>query len=177
MARSRGFSQVPRRRKTWEQGPGGQAVQTQISGSTALLLVSGAQAVVDGLTLMRLRGSLTLAVNTVSATLSGFSYAFGIGITTDEAFTTGGVTSVPDPDADSAWDGWIWWHSGALKAISGTLADGVNASALHERIPVDSKAMRKLRLGDVIFAVIKPLEASTATLNTHFDSRVLVALA
>jgi len=45
-----------------------------------------------------------------------------------------------------------------------------------ERAVVDTKAMRKLDLGDVIFAVAQVTELGAATMRVFFDSRLLVML-
>ena len=164
-----------RRLKSWEVGPGRSITQTQITGSTALLATSGSALLQDGLTLLRLRGELTLQIATVSAIGSGYSGAVGIGIVTLDAFTAG-VASVPQPVADEEWDGWIWWHPFSVKSITATIGDGVNAAAVQQRIPMDTKAMRKLRENDVIFFMIETTEVGVALLDWHVDSRILLAL-
>ena len=133
-------------------------------------------AVEDGLTLLRLRGEATFSLITVAAAVSGFQCAFGIGIVRDVAFATGGVTAVPTPIDDQDWDGWIFWDRFNLVSITGTISDGVNSKAATYRMPIDTKAMRKLDLGDVIYGVLQVQELGVSVANWWFDSRVLLAL-
>ena len=180
MAQSRGRSQLrqflQRRRKGWEEGPGQTATQTAITTNTPLLLASGAQVLEDGLTVLRIRGQLDVWLSAASAAINGFGGAFGIGITNLNAFGTGGVASVMTPDADKDWDGWLFWHVIDCRIITATFSDNPNTPRLQQRIMVDSKAMRKLKEDDVIYAAIDVTETGTAILESKFDSRLLVAL-
>ena len=175
---SRGFRQgrsypVPRRRKGWEEGPGQVGVQTQLTSSTIDLLDSGAQLVVDGTTLLRLRGTYSAFLSTGSS-LAGFSGAFAIGITDVPAFSIGS-TAVQTPITNADWDGWLFWQAFDLKQPTSTFDSAApNASMV---MPVDTKAMRKLKQDDVIYACVEVVEVGTATYNHHFDSRLLLALA
>jgi len=176
MARPRGFPQVrQKRRKGWEEGPGQLAAQASQAATTSFLLAAGLQLTLDGLTLLRLRGDLTMQLSASSAALDGFTGAFGIGVTTLQAFTIG-VTAVPTPIDEQGWDGWIYWNAWSIKVINATLGDGGNSGVHPVRMPIDTKAMRKLREDDVIFAAMQIAEVGTASLETHFDSRVLLAL-
>ena len=173
MARSRGFVQTraARRQKSWETGPGQGAVTTS-SVSANQILGAGAQAQEDGLTLLRLRGRYSAFLTAVSAINDGYHGAFGIGIVTAEAFSIG-VTAVPLPITDVGWDGWIFWSPVQLQAHVATAAGETEVS---QEMEVDTKAMRKLRLGDTIYAVTELIEVGTAVISQAFDSRLLVAL-
>ena len=175
MVRSRGFHQAPRRRKGWDVGPGQLASQTSISASGSTILSSVLNLSQDGLTLVRARGELTLSLSAASAAGTGYSGAFGIGLTTVAA-TAVGVTAVPTPITEQDWDGWIFWESFSVKSITGTIADGVNASAVILRILIDSKAMRKLTDDSSLYGALEVQEGGTAVLESHFDSCMLFAL-
>jgi hypothetical protein len=105
----------------------------------------------------------------------GFSGAFGIGITTADAFGIG-VTAVPTPLTERDWDGWLFWHAWNLKTVTATIADGVNAVGAFQRIEVDTKAMRKQDENMLIYGCMEGTEVGNAVLNWNFDSRLLVLL-
>ena len=183
MARSRGFRQAPqtRRRKGWEVGIGQVAPQTAITGSSSVIVTSGLQPTIDGLTLLRTRGSLLYFLSLATAALDGFRGAFGIGIVTSAAFTAG-AASVPTPITEQGWDGWLFWHRIDATAAS-PIAGGVSADAdallplvAGERVEIDSKAMRKVAQDETIFAAIELVEVGTATFQWAVDSRMLFAL-
>ena len=173
---SRGFSRSPRRRKAWDVGPGSVTGQSTLSSTTSVLASTGSAALADGLTLLRLRGYLSLFQTAASAASTGFSGAFGIGITTVQAFSDTGVGATPTPIDEQDWDGWIFWEAFSVKTITATLADGVNAQSSYLRLPIDTRAMRKLREDDVIYSVIQVTESGTSTMEWATDSRILVAL-
>ena len=178
---NRGFAvRTPRRKSSWEQGSGGTG-QVAFTGSSTSILGLGAGAAEDGLTLVRTRGQLTVSLNAAAAVGEGFSGAFGIGIVTDQAFAAG-VASMPAPITDIDWNGWLYHHFFDLfsnTAISGGAAvdeDFGNVIAGVQRIEVDSKAMRKIGLNEVIFAVLQVVEQGTATMRAAFNSRILIKL-
>ena len=183
--RSRGFRspRVSRRRLTsWQVGPGNSTGQS-VAATSSVLLGDGALAIEDGLTVVRIRGELLLTLLTSSAVAGGFAGAFGIGKTTFEAFGTGGVTAVPTPLDDSDWDGWLYHRFFFLRSAGVIVQADVlkEASALGPvvsalRIEVDTKAMRKVPEGELIFGVLQVIEAGVATMQVDFDSRMLVKL-
>ena len=173
--RSRGLSRVPRRRKGWEEGPGQLASQVALAATGSQIVVSGAQLVGDGNTLLRLRGALTMQLSVATGVFEGFVGAFGVGIVQAAAFAVG-VTAVPTPIDEQDWDGWLFWMPFMVASITATLTDGANAGSVILRMPIDSRAMRKLDLDDVIYGVLQVQEIGAASLQWHFDSRVLLAL-
>jgi len=176
VANSRGFRsglRVPRRRKSWDVGIGQTGVQANISSSSAVIVSSALAVLQDGITLLRLRGEANFMISSVAAALDGFSGAFGIGVATTAAVTAG-AASVPTPLTEAAWDGWIFWQAMNMKSLTGTLSDfGVNTTL---RMPIDTKAMRKLSEDESIYGVIETNEVGTSNLVWHVDSRVLIAL-
>ena len=175
MPRSRGSyrGRTPRRRTSWEEGPGGIDATAAIT-SGPNFLGSVANLLEDELTLLRLRGRFNAILNSASAAGSGFQGAIGIGVTTQPA-TAVGITAVPTPITEQDWDGWLYWqpisiHAGDATAGSRNWQGGVI------NIEVDSKAMRKLTDQSSIFTVVELVEVDTADIDMWFDSRVLLAL-
>jgi len=178
MARPRGLSRgqrpdlATRRNLQWTEGPGGNTVTT-ITTSSTTILGAGLLAIADVFTIRRLHGFLTLQLNVVGAVGDGFHYAIGYGVVTQDAFAVG-VSAMPNPLDDIDW-GWMWHRLGAVHAITATIADGVNAAGVQERIQVDGEAMRVLGSNDVVFCSIQTQEAGTSELDVFMDSRLLLA--
>ena len=155
---------------SWGNGPGGTALQL-INSSVSILLNAGVQITTPAeMTLMRLRGRMSVHLLTATSVGDGFQGAFGIGKVQAAAFDAG-VASVPTPITEAAADIWIYHtffgvHANATSAPFGDLSTF--------EIEVDSKAMRKWDDGEVIFAAIEVVEIGAATANMFFDSRVLV---
>ena len=187
MARSlRGFSRPRaaggslRRKSSWDIGPGASALQS-VTISESVVVGAGALATEDGLTLVRLRGEFLFQLTGAQSIGTGFRGAFGIGIANATAFGVG-VTALQTPLTNEEWDGWLfhqYFHvfaSGAV--VVGNAADEQNqlyAGGSGIRMPVDSKAMRKLITEDVIYAIIEVVESSSAA-DFIFRSRILLKL-
>ena len=161
-----------RREKSWEPGPQGRVL---ISGTTATLIGSGAQALQDGLTLLRIRGSLFARLASAAAAGEFMFGAVGIGKVESNAFGAG-IASVPSPITDLDWDGWLWWDFLSFESV--TDAEALNRGGIAGwRVPIDTKAMRKLDLGDVIYAAVEMrTESGALTASIALDCRMLVAL-
>ena len=179
--RSRGFRQGrttrPRRLTSWELGPGGTA-PTPSTAAGQLFLGSTVSPTLDGLTLVRLRGTFDAYLNLATASNDGFAGAFGIGLTTTNA-TLIGATATPGPITDEAWDGWIFHKYFSLKSPQAHAAGAAPAGETlpgHVNIEVDSKAMRKVVVESSIFAMVELVEVGTAGVEFHFNSRMLVKL-
>ena len=170
---SRGQSNAPRRRSTWSQGPNGASGTIAVDSST--IFPVGAISILNDLTLVRTRGLLSLQLLTATAAESGFRWAFGMCNVTENAAGIG-VTAVPDPLVDVAWDGWFVYETGHL--ISSDASPVTDPSPLTTAlVPIDSKAMRKTHQTDVIVAVIGVVEIGTATMVGFLASRILDKLA
>ncbi len=180
MAHGRGSSRFPRgsssRRQTaWSIGPAtGSAPGSPqaISASGTTLATIGIGANVQGLTLIRTRGQLTLSLDTAAANGNGFVGAFGIAVVGGEAFTAG-VGSLPDPQDDADDERWLyhrWFQVHSTTAVTADIGAQPLASVVVE---VDSKAMRKTEENEVICAVLGVVEIGTASMGWMFASRVL----
>ena len=122
-----------------------------------------------------MRGLIHFWQTSATAVGDGFFGAFGIGIASVDAFNVG-VSAIPSPLEDLNWPGWLWHSFYDTRQLSTTAADGVNAGVTHSRIEVDSKAMRKLRLNEVLFGAIDQVESGTASAEFNAEVRVLVKL-
>ena len=172
-------SQLPRiassnrRRTAWSAGPRQSAVPS-ITANGSFLWALGAQATLDGLTLVRVRGSLTTWLEVVTAIGDGFArVGFGLCNVSENAFNIG-VTAVPTPLTDIGWDGWLW-HALVAPLIGLSVTEADNRGPLGQvRLEIDSKAMRKTRSSDVLVGVAEVSgEIGTATLQFMSECRIL----
>jgi len=182
--RQRGFPRVPqslKRRVGWEEGIGGTTVQSSISTSSSTLVNAALTVLEDGLTLVRTRGRVQFFLSAATAALDGFTGAFGIGVATTAAVTAG-AASVPNPLDEQDWDGWIYWRAlqliapGVISNAASTDTSGIGGFTAVQNIEIDSKAMRKLRVGDSIYGSLQVVENPTAVLEWAIDTRILVKL-
>ena len=179
MAHSRRFGSLRgsgsnRRRTGWFAGPSQDVVSLSDAGVT--LWNVGQQAVDDGLTLVRVRGEVVLNLTQVTTIGDGFeAFAFGLCIVSENAFGIG-VSAVPAPLTDIAWDGWLV-HSvhGHMTGQETTEVSRFPLEAI--RVPIDSKAMRKFRATDTLVGVIQVgTEIGAAALRLSARTRMLVKL-
>ena len=136
------------------------------------------QAALDDLTIVRVRGNLSVWLEVVTAIGDGFSQVgFGICNVTENAAGIG-VTAIPSPLADIAWDGWLW-HQLITPMIGFSVTEGENTGPLSQvRFDIDSKAMRKTHNTDNIVGVAEIQgEIGTAILQFMADTRILDKLA
>ena len=167
--RSRGVTRAPRSKKTWigvEIAPG------PVAANAAVLFgILNAEAI-DQLpfTVLRSRGVLIMESDQEVLT-EDFGGAFAMVHTTQRA-TAAGIGSVDNPFGNSSSGNFFVWEPIYSKVFQqGGAAVGSQTSAI---FPVDSKAMRKLVLGDDIAFVFEALDLSG--LNVGFMGRVLIQL-
>ena len=161
-----------RRATDWFSGPRGvltfSAVANQAFGT-------GITNFVDGQTLIRTRGDVIVGLSSTGGALEGFGrVGLGICVVTDKAATIG-ITAIPAPITEMGWDGWLWHWVGAFKSIEGVspTTDANGQSAM--RIPIDSKAMRKLGEDQTIVAVMEARdEVGTSVLDATLNTRMLM---
>ena len=174
MARSRGFrshrTSGHSRKVSWAEGPAGSTGALTASGNS--LFGTAQQFILDDLTVIRMHGELEVMLTAASAVLEGVSWAFGMAIVSENAAGIG-VTAVPAPLTDVAWDGWLVHEEGVLFARDATPLDDPNL-LIHREI--DSKAMRKSHATDVLIACFEIAEVGTATAGAVLISRQLVKL-
>ena len=175
MARPRGFrSPIRSRRLTdWGFGPRDRdsvfSASSQSAWSTAVTVAS------EKMTIVRLRGGVRVHLNSADAIGAGFFGAMGIGIVTQPAFAAGGA-ALPGPLTEANWDGWLWHNFFDIRAVTATIADGVNAAGASLWLPIDSKAMRKIETEEILFGITEVVESVNATMEQQADTRVLLKL-
>ena len=157
-------ARAPRRGTSWLTGPQLDSVARTGVGST--IWTTGLQILEDGVTLVRTRGQIDFWVEVLAAVSDEMSGAVGIAIASENAFGAG-AASLMDAFVDSEWDGWLWhsfFHVGAL------IGEGMG----HQRVEIDSKAMRKISALDVLYGVLSvQIEGGTVTMNVVADTRML----
>ena len=136
---------------------------------------TGQQATEDGLTLVRTRGEINVAIDTGGALLDGWTrMAFGICMVSENAFTVG-VMAIPHPLTDIEWDGWIWHWVGLLFTVATAPVDAAGCSVVW--IPIDSKAMRKWKAPDALVAMGEVSgEVGTVQSQANLNTRILMKL-
>ena len=163
-----------RRRTEWTAGPLNSTVVS--STSSGALLVSTAQEANEATTVVRIRGEIALWLPVVTTIGDGFiNFAAAIGIVSADAFTAG-VASVPAPLADPDWGGWLWYHAGA-SLIGFETTEVLRGPIGAVRIPIDTKAMRKMSPNEAIFGIVEfGTEVGTATVSFVMNTRMLFKL-
>ena len=162
----------PRSRIMTDWGIGPQA-QNLGHSSTAIALWSSGTTPAQNLTLLRTRGFVSYILTSAAAVGDGFLGASGIYMMTEDAFAIG-ATAALNPLSDANSDMWIWHSFFDVRAITATLADGVNAgSAVYKQV-IDSKAMRKdFDPERVMVGVTGVIESGTAVMEVNADTRQL----
>ena len=163
-----------RRKSSWEIGPGRGRV-TITASTTPMIIGVGGAASEDGLTLARLRGDLYVRMIAAAASGDIMSGWVGIGITSTQGFAIG-VTAVPTPVTELAEENWIWMHHWSVEAVQD--AEVLNRGGLGGyHVPIDTKSMRKLNIGDVMYAAVEASSTSgTPVASFELDTRALVLL-
>ena len=155
----------------WSLGPRG---TVSASSSSVVGFPTTAVSNFDNQTIVRLRGSLLLQLKAIDGVGTGMQWAFGICIVTENAAGVG-VTAVPAPLDDIAWDGWFVHRQGSLFSAAATIQ--FDSLGVSERLELDSKAMRKVHQTDTIIAMIQFVETNVATVDAFLESRVLTKIA
>ncbi len=167
--RTRGSS---RRRVSWIEGPFGEI--TNITTTTVNVFPTAQQFVEDDLTIVRTRGELLVGLTAGDSLNEGFKWAFGMCVVSENAAGVG-VTAIPAPLVDIAWDGWLVYLTGQLNMDNTTLATASDVSRA-ARYEIDSKAMRKVHRTDTVVAMFGTTIAGTTTMQTNVTTRMLMKL-
>jgi len=167
---TRGGRSNSRRLTSWSAGPKSSLIN--VASTAAILWDTGAQALVDGLTIVRTRGILVMTMRLATSVGDGFqNWAAGICVVSENAFNAG-VASVPAPLTDISWDGWLWHHQGGH--ITSLETTEVHRPTGAIEVVIDSKAMRKIKNTDVQIGVLQMgTEIGTATVDFSARTRVL----
>jgi len=136
-------------------------------GDSVALLQFPSQAGFQESTLLRIRGSLMFPKSEITSGVdSAISYAFGIGIVSDQSAE---ALAVPNPATATGydWDGWLFLRN----AFSAPLEPTAEI--------VDVKAMRKWKSGDsivIVAGLATNVAAGEATIPFKFSLRGLFLL-
>ena len=168
---SRAIGSSSRRKTAWSAGPS--ETTAELTAAGAFIWTLGSQALVDGLTQVRVRGEYNVFLPVVTTIGDGYlSMAVGLCIVSENAFGVG-ITAVPTPFTDMGWDGWLFHRLHSQIIGLSTTELGVAPTEAF-RIELDSKAMRKIRATDVLIGVGElGTEVGAATLAFSAQTRVL----
>ena len=167
----RGGRQVSQRRQTaWGLGVEGTLAHT---ASASQLYPTTILPSVEGLTIVRTRGTFLIFLTSVGSNVDGLTGAVGIGIVTTEAIAAG-VTAVPGPFSDDEDELWLW-HS-YFHCIGASTSSPSQQPAATVRLEIDSKAMRKFPVGNSLFAACEVVETGVIAANSFINTRILFKL-
>ncbi len=169
--RSGRIASSSRRLTEWTDGPGNPSVQ-QITAAGATQVTTGLEAL-EALTVVRIRGEISLKLSTVTTVGDGFTnLGLGIGLVTTDAFDAG-AASLPGPLTDKDWSGWIWHQ--LMGQMAGSATTEVGRFPMEAiRYVIDTKAMRKMRPNQVLVGVVETgTEVGTAVLDFVMNTRML----
>jgi len=148
---------VQRRPTFWAGADSSDYVALGPSASTlADVILEGTLENVPNPTIVRMRGWLHIASSDVGAANDDVRWGAGICLVNSKQRTVG-VTAMQLPLTNADWDGWMWWSTGIVREITGSLfADGMS----FERREIDSKAMRKVSANESLIAVFETRNAA-----------------
>jgi len=168
----RGMRSGPRRQTSWETGVPLLTTSVPFTADISAILGTGVSPTVDGLTLVRTRGEVLLALTSAAAAGNAFVGAIGIGLASEQAFAVG-ATAVPLPVSEAGAESWIWHEWFSVVAFSATDFGG---AAQTQRMVIDSKAMRRVEENMIIYMAIEATETGTAGLEVSANTRLLFKL-
>ena len=172
---ARSLRSSPKRLSAWGGGPAD--VQGVIAGTGKTLWGAGTVTTESQVTIVRLRGMISMRLILSTSAGDGFHGAVGIGIATSAAFAIG-VTALPGPITNVEWGGWMWhqFFQSLGVAVQSVGADVPRNTTADLRIPIDSKAMRKFGQDQVLFGMYESTEVGVASLTLDADTRLLAKL-
>ena len=144
----------PKRSLIWSEGPRTFNPAEQTIGAAIKSVWNLGQSSAGGLTLVRIRGSISLWLEVVTTVGDAFGdVGVGIGIVSDDAFAIG-ATAMPGPLSDPGWD---WMFVEYLSAMVGrSVSESELVGPLGEvRVPIDTKAMRKVKPNQTVFGMVE----------------------
>ena len=159
-----------RRQMLWLQAVEIEATGTTAGFTTLLTSLNAAALALRPFTIVRTRGLLVARSDQVAAS-EFFSIAYGDIIVTDQAVAAG-VGSVPTPAAEPQSD----WH--VFERLSGQFDFGTGVGFQIDSVErvIDSKAMRKVDLGEDLIGVQEVTLVSDGGVTLNSFTRVLIKL-
>ncbi len=158
----------PRRKTAWAQGPGSTGL-TSITASSVAIIGSGSVPTVPELTVARIRGLFDIFLTSSTSPGDGFFGALGIGMVQTPAFAAG-ISAIPTPLSELGSENWLWLSHFSVHEAS---ADGQGSGTDHQRVFIDSKAMRKQSAEQTLYIALEVVEIGTAAASLFMDTRVL----
>ncbi len=168
---NRRFAQTSRKRVTSWHGQNIDVVDLVAATPQFFTLIS--EAVLETFptpTLIRTRGRLMLTNDASSAAGSRAIVTAGI-IKVTAAALAG--SAVPTPIADVGSD-WLWWDVMTFGDVTGSIAD--TGPQETDRIVIDSKAMRKVGLNEVIIIVFELSSCQSTTMVGNICGNIRMLL-
>ena len=114
----------------------------------------------QSLTVVRNRGQVSVQPQAQVADLNIIG-AIGMCIVSNEAFVAG-IASIPEPFTDSDWSGWLVWRSFGYRF---EFADATGVNFPNWTFEVDSKAMRRMGVNDVLVTIAES-QGGAYTINS-----------
>ena len=171
MANRRFVPQRVRRPTFWE----GENISQSVTTGASVISTVVSEAELENVptpTIVRMRGDLLVQVTASAATPGRCNAVLGIKLTTAAALA-GGAVETPSTDIGSEW---IWWTTVPLILAGGSVAaPNSDGRSIVHRVNVDSKAMRKVTLNQVLVLVAQNVVVtSTQTFDVQGTVRVLL---
>ncbi len=167
MARGHGRSQ--RMRKQWSGSQFGEVTLSTTNTSLGLAVISEPA---EEATILRLIGE-ALVVGTPDGTGDDTVVGLGIAVVNENALTVG-TTALPGPISDPEHD-WLW-HAYIPLASSVSTAGSDVAITLNKRVPIQSRAMRKVRPDESLVMMGQLSLGDFATVLVSGGVRALIAV-
>jgi len=150
LIRRRGVvSRGPQRKTTWFQFQPVNQVETALGGTLVFSLNAAALAL-RPFTIVRTHFEFFLKSDQLAAT-ENYAGAVGLAVVSDQASAIG-ITAVPTPVTDMGSN--LWFAYGLLFGSLGFL-NGSGAQELGKSMSIDSKAMRKVEIGQDVVVVVE----------------------
>jgi len=157
---SRGGLQAPKRQIANEGVEGFATMTFGASASAVVAGTVGAALTAPAATLVRTRGLLSARVDASGASNAIITGVMGLIVVSLEAFTVGGITSLPTP-IDDTERAWVVWQPFSLTATATTPDQG--SFGLFSQFPIDSRGMRKMKRDDLLAIIFEGLQVTTST--------------
>ena len=167
--RGRPIVRSVRRPTFWEGG----RIDAAIATGTAVTSVIVSEATLENSpnpTIVRCRGELLVMI-TAAGAASTANFTSGLIVVTADALAAG---AVPSPLSDIGSD-WLWWSNRGLRSLAGGSASDEDGAAGIVRVPIDSKAMRKVGLNQALI-LVSAMQPETLTISVHIVGAIRVLL-
>ncbi len=167
--RSRSFARFPRKVSNYEWTSLISNVVINVPAATKVILGSFVLTGSEDVTLMRFRGMLNVITDATASELQ--VGAFGMMLVSAQAFAAG-AASIPGPSTDGFQDWPVWMPIMQQSFVLSSAGFETNGGT---RDVIDSKAQRKMQIGQTLAVMAENIHASQA-FNVSFALRILSRL-